>query len=65
MPIAHRRTPATRVQQRPRAGALFVPLPGVERALVVAKEPKGDMAHPAEQSVAGTGVARMRSPSGG
>jgi hypothetical protein len=33
-------------------------LPGVERALVVAKEPKGDMAHPAEQSVAGTGVAR-------
>src|SRR5256886_17100489 len=43
MPIAHRRTPADRAQQRPRyPSGSVVPLPGVERALVVAEEPKGD-----------------------
>ena len=35
-----------------------------QRALAVAVEPKGDTAHPAEQSVAGTGVARDAIASG-
>jgi hypothetical protein len=34
------------------------PLANTEPALVVAEEPEDDTAHPAEQSVAGTGVAR-------
>jgi hypothetical protein len=34
------------------------PLANAEPTLVVAEEPEDDTAHPAEQSVAGTGVAR-------
>jgi hypothetical protein len=41
--IAHRRTPANRAATaRYPTGSAFVPPAGVEGALVVAKEPKGD-----------------------